>query len=671
MKKIYSLLASLALFTTSVGAQTFSDNFDSYTANAFLAQSNSAWKTWTNKPGGSDDVKISSAKAYSGANSVYFSSVVSSGGPADIVLPFGGTELTTGSFTMSMMMFVENQKKGYFNLQEQLVLGQGWSIDVNFDSLGKFNIVNTQSGTLLTGTYAQNTWFKVKLNIDFNTNTWEFFLDDVSKGSFQNSYRKIASMDIYPTFNSSFYVDDVSYTVTPFTLPSINGSVTFIDKVSGKLASQKATPVVEIKNLGTTTITSASIDVVYNGKTLSVDASGLSIPTNGLYSIPMSGYFDMASGNKSVTATLTKVNGSADANANDNIKTIMVNPLVPAIGKAVVAEEATGTWCSWCPRGAVWLRNMDERYPEFFIGIAVHNNDPMENANYDGGIKSYISGYPSLIADRGADIDPSAVEVDFFERIVKPAAGTIRSGATYNATTRELKMSLTTKFNTAVTGNYKLAMVLVEDSVTGSGTGWDQANSYAGGGRGVMGGFEKLGNPVPASQMVYDHVGRVIYPNFNGLSNAYSSTIQANDSFTHNFTVVLDPSWASNRMHIVGLLIEPNGRINNASKTDLNDAITNGYVAGTAVLSVSKINQTNSSVLVYPNPSKDAFRIMLNDASIQNGVVKVYSLDGKLVYEGSVNGNETVIETSQWPVGVYAGFVETESGNMSFKLVKE
>ena len=44
-------------------AQTFSDNFDSYTANAFLAQSNSAWKTWTNKPGGSDDVKISSAKA--------------------------------------------------------------------------------------------------------------------------------------------------------------------------------------------------------------------------------------------------------------------------------------------------------------------------------------------------------------------------------------------------------------------------------------------------------------------------------------------------------------------------------------------------------------------------------------------------------------------------------
>lgn len=301
MKKIYSLLASLALFTTSVGAQTFSDNFDSYTANSFLAQSNSAWKTWTNKPGGSDDVKISSAKAYSGANSVYFSSVVSSGGPADIVLPFGGTELTTGSFTMSMMMFVENQKKGYFNLQEQLVLGQGWSIDVNFDSLGKFNIVNTQSGTLLTGTYAQNTWFKVKLNIDFNTNTWEFFLDDVSKGSFQNSYRKIASMDIYPTFNSSFYVDDVSYTVTPFTLPSINGSVTFIDKVSGKLASQKATPVVEIKNLGTTTITSASIDVVYNGKTLSVDASGLSIPTNGLYSIPMSGYFDMASGNKSVT----------------------------------------------------------------------------------------------------------------------------------------------------------------------------------------------------------------------------------------------------------------------------------------------------------------------------------------------------------------------------------
>jgi hypothetical protein len=87
MKKIYTLICSLAMFGSAM-AQNFSDNFDSYTANAYLAQTNTAWKTWTNKPGTTEDVRVSSAKAKSGNNSLYFNSSASSGGPSDILLPF-------------------------------------------------------------------------------------------------------------------------------------------------------------------------------------------------------------------------------------------------------------------------------------------------------------------------------------------------------------------------------------------------------------------------------------------------------------------------------------------------------------------------------------------------------------------------------------------------------
>ena len=127
MNKIYSALFVLACcFSLQVSAQSFSDNFDSYAPGAYLAQSNPAWKTWGNTPGGSDDIKISNAKAKSGSNSLYFYSVA--GGPSDIVLPFGG-EYTTGTMNISMWMFIDNQKKGYFNLQEQAIVSRYWLDD--------------------------------------------------------------------------------------------------------------------------------------------------------------------------------------------------------------------------------------------------------------------------------------------------------------------------------------------------------------------------------------------------------------------------------------------------------------------------------------------------------------------------------------------------------------
>ncbi|MCF8253973.1 MAG: T9SS type A sorting domain-containing protein [Bacteroidia bacterium] len=671
MKKIYLVFGMLGALISGTNAQSFSDNFDSYTSGAFLAASNSAWKTWSNKPGGSDDAKISSVKAKSGSNSVYFSSTAGTGGPQDIVLPFGGSELTSGTFELSMQIFVESQKKGYFNFQEQTTLGKGWSIDVNFDSLGKFNIVNTLNGTLLTGTYSTNQWVKVTVKINLNTNTWDFLLDDVSQGTFQNSYRKVASMDIYPTQNSSFYVDDVSYTYTPFTLPTLNGSITYIDKVLGKLSGQQVIPQVEIRNLGTTAITSAKIEVSYNGSTLSKTVSGLNLASNATRVITMDGSLLLVSGNHNITANLLEVNGSADDNSTDNTKSISITPLVPAIGKVVVAEEATGTWCQWCPRGAVWLKNMDEKYHGYVIGIAVHNNDPMTNANYDGGLKTKISGYPSMVVDRGADIDPSGMETDFLERIVVAPKGGIRNGAEYNATTRELKVSLITKFNTAVTGNYKLAFVLTEDDVTGTTNGYNQSNAYAGGGNGVMGGYETLPNPVPAAQMVYDHVGRIIYPNFSGLNNAFGSTINANDSFIHNFSLTIDPTWNVGNLHVVGLLIDPSGRIDNGSSVSLEEAIINGYVSGSTVLSVNKNTSLQNGVQLYPNPGKNYFGLILPAEVKGSAELVVYSAEGKQVHQETLTNSNNQINTSEWPAGIYFGSIQSNQGTMHIKWIKE
>ncbi|MDZ4667698.1 MAG: T9SS type A sorting domain-containing protein [bacterium] len=667
MKKIYSVILGCAM-VASAGAQNFSDNFDSYTANAFLAQTNSAWKTWANKPGTTEDVRVTDAKAKSGSNALYFSSSAATGGPTDILLPFGG-EYNTGTFSLNLWLFVDAQKKAYFNLQEKSVAGQAWSVDVNFDSLGQFNLVNTTAGTLLTGSYTPGAWNKITLNINLNTNTWDFLLNDVSKGSFQNTYRQIASMNIYAVQNSSFYVDDVSYAYTAYTPTALNAAVTLIDKVQGKLAGGKVVPEIEVKNLGTGAVTAVNLEVTYNGATLSKNVIGLNLAKNASTLVKMDGSFTLVAGSNIMKATLTGVNGaSSDDNAGDNSKEISLNPVVPAAGKVVVAEEATGTWCTWCPRGAVFLRKMDEKYEKNFIGIAVHNNDPMMNVNYNGGLGSLINGYPSVVVDRGNDIDPSAMEADVVARLMVAPKGGIKSGATFNTTSRELKVSLTTKFNATVSG-YKLAFVLVEDSVTGSGAGWDQVNAYAGGSRGEMGGFEKLPNPVPAALMVYDHVGRVIYPNFNGLNNAFGTSPNMGDSFTHNFMVGVDPSWKVEKLHIVGLLIDASGKIDNGSSTSLSDAIANGYVAGTAVTGLIGAPLLANGLVVYPNPS--AGRFAMRGEAMSGASVLVTNMEGKVVYTGTSSDASHEIDGALWPSGVYIARISNADGVMVVKLVRE
>ena len=115
--------------------------------------------------------------------------------------------------------------------------------------------------------------------------------------------------------------------------------------------------------------------------------------------------------------------------------------------KLVIGEQATGTWCQWCPRGHVAMNFMDRDYYGYFQGIAVHNGDPMTNTDYDNGIAPYIGGYPSALVDRGTEIDPSDFEIDFLQRIVTPVSATISNGAEQNGTTLDVSFPICNCFS--------------------------------------------------------------------------------------------------------------------------------------------------------------------------------------------------------------------------------
>jgi hypothetical protein len=675
MKK---LILVFGIFACSIAfGQTFSDNFDSYTAGSYLCpQSAGAWTTWSNAPGGTEDVLVSNAEALSGANSLYFVSTVSGGGPADLVHNFG--VLNTGQISLEFNIKVQTGKAAYFNLQRNVTIGDVWAMDCNFADNGDLIILN-QSGLYFTSTYTQNQWFNFRMEINFNTNVWEVFIDDVSVGSFANPENQIASIDIFPVdqntpFSSGFFIDDFQYTVTPYTLPSVNGAANLVSYSQGNLVGTAVTPNVTIRNLGVEAITSATVTVDYNGTTISNDFTGLNLASLATTTLSMPSTLSLVAGTNTMTATLSNVNGTVDGDAGDNQTSIVINAITPALGKMVVGEEGTGTWCQWCPRGAVFMDMMESKYPEYWAGIAVHNADPMTVTEYDAALT--VSGYPSALVDRGTEMDPSEMEVAFLDNIVIAPSAFITNGANWDAITRVLDVSVSANFQTAADNNFKLAIVLSEDEVTGTGSTYGQSNAYAGGASGVMGGYELLSNPVPASQMVYNHVARAIAPSFGGTNIAFPATINSGETYTINASFTLPSTWDETQMHIVSMLVNQSGTVNNAGKATLTEAIANGFVSGTSIAtSIVDQNQIDANLAVYPNPANEYTSIKVQLKNEQNVTLKLIDMNGRTVASrnyGQMNGaSEIQLNTSNFEAGLYLIQLTLDNTIVSRRLIIE
>jgi Secretion system C-terminal sorting domain/CHU_C Type IX secretion signal domain len=83
-------------------------------------------------------------------------------------------------------------------------------------------------------------------------------------------------------------------------------------------------------------------------------------------------------------------------------------------------------------------------------------------------------------------------------------------------------------------------------------------------------------------------------------------------------------------------------------------------------------NETNSELVVYPNPTKNVINLVLtNSASVQNGVVEVYSLQGKLLNTTIMNSTNTSIDATLYAKGAY--FIKLTVDNNIYKqtFIKE
>jgi len=605
------------IFALAVTAQvSFSDDFEAYNAGDLLGASSDTWRTWGGQGGGADDAPINSDFANSGTNSLRLTAV-GGGGPSDMVLPFGG-KYTSGNFHLDFMINVPEGASAYYNFQGEINPGTEWVYNVFMTSDGVINFTGGGNVTVMAATFVPGEWTKMGIDVDINNNVWAFSVNDRCVGSFQNPSNYLASMNLYPTAGDDYYIDDVNMEYTPGGDAFTTDAVLTLDKniLVGVLGGTTAISGT-VTNNGTAMID--GFDITYDGTTesftdqLAAGESATFTMSDAMHSIDEG----------AIAATVMLSNVDGDENSCNNTSTFVSQSISVTRGKRYIAEEATGTWCQFCPRGDVFMNYMDETYPDLFIGIAVHNQDPMAFAEYDDGLTGLagFTGFPTVGTERAGFIDPSGLESDFVTRIQEPSPADITIAADYDAVTRKLTINANVEAMTTILPNAGLILVLTEDGVTGTDQGYAQSNAFSGGAT-VMGGYELLPNPVPAADMVYNHVARATLNGFRG--EEFGTGLSAGDTRTFGLTTTLSADWNADNMHIVAIYRAPNGTIPTGASSTILDAEQND------------LNSTIDPVLaqnvdVYPNPFSEVTNVKLSLEAAANVSIEVTDSFGRLV----------------------------------------
>lgn len=206
-----------------------------------------------------------------------------------------------------------------------------------------------------------------------------------------------------------------------------------------------------------------------------------------------------------------------------------------ATHRRAVAEEGTGMWCGYCPRDIVAMRQMREKYPDDFIGIAVHYDDVLGTAVADYCNKLHFPSFPSAYVNRTTlcgDPMPEDSKGQF-----SCAEGLEKSfrDATRDAAPADVALTWTILPNgklgivadahfaiSAYGSDYRFTAVAVEDDVSNST--YYQTNYYSGSAK-PLGGFELEDKTI--KPFTFDEVARAALLPFDGAEGDIPAHVEA------------------------------------------------------------------------------------------------------------------------------------------------
>jgi hypothetical protein len=357
-----------------------------------------------------------------------------------------------------------------------------------------------------------------------------------------------------------------------------------------------------------------------------------------------------SSDNYELKVWTSNVNGQNDeVNCNDTLIEYITGIENISSQKTVLIEEWTGAWCTYCYDGIVVLQDIANAYGNDVIITSTHDGDEMEFDNILRGSFS-SSSYPTAVIDRqyfhNTEIyDKEAIGRGLWDYMVVQQLArftplSVDINHTWDPNTREIVADVSAIYTDNSAGDMRMVLMIVEDSMSGIGSGWDQSGS-------------------PFAPFYHRHVTRdYVEEDCYGVDNVIPNIVSSGASYTHQFTYTLPNDFNEDKISLVAAVVKymegndagyvgvrGNRNVYNAKEKHLYNV---GTVSGTYDL--------ENELRIYPNPTNSLVYFS------ENIDYKLYNVVGKLIKQGKGNS----IDLSDLTNGIYI----LESKNNRVRIVK-
>lgn len=236
--------------------------------------------------------------------------------------------------------------------------------------------------------------------------------------------------------------------------------------------------------------------------------------------------------------------------------------------RKIVMEEATATWCGYCPAGIVGIAQMNKLYPDNFIAIALHDDNEMLPDESYNPFFSLVDGFPSSWINRKDWRYPNPFSID---DIKDKGVAKVTSQAKYvSANEVEIETETVFGFSDNGTTEYRLAYVVTEDNVGP----YLQQNFYSNptepdNPENLKNWWIHQSSPV---EITYNEVARAIY-DYDGIQGLLPNTINKGEVYKTKYTLTMPANVQNiNNVKIVTLLLDTKtGEILNADRCAISD----------------------------------------------------------------------------------------------------
>lgn len=428
----------------------------------------------------------------------------------------------------------------------------------------------------------------------------------------------------------------------------------------------------EVINAGSAALTSFTIKYTVNGgAAVSETFTGQSINVGAKGSFTLSApYMATSPGNKDFVMWVEAPNNGTDARPyNDTMK---VSTAVSAGGsgtKRVLLEEFTTAPCQFCPDGEVVVNSITAAHPEV-ISVGIHagfGTDAMTIPAHSAYAGAFATGAPTAAIDRvlfpgetkvGHSRGNWAANAASQKTVLTPVDVTV-TGAQTGTNTVDIVVDIAIKDVVPAWQNANVTLFVVEDSVTGTGSGYNQVNYYN-----TISGHPYFGAGNPIVGYHHRNVVRAVPTGTWGDNTFFASVPVVNNTVSKTYSVTLDPSWDKTQMSFVAFVNYYNAATGEADREVLN--VNNVLYSALASVGIEEANTTLNNLNVFPNPTRDLVNVTFDLIETETVSVEVMNVLGEVVSVenyGSMNkgAQKLQVNLNNEQTGIY--FVKINTGD--------